>query len=205
MGQIAGQVELLGQVHGLGRIERRVDVVKAQHLLVGGDEEGAILHGEAIGQGQALGDGLDLLLAEGIGDRIDAPEGAGGDEERALGRQQHHARARHTRGEDLDLEALGHLDLVHGQLVAGRGDGRHGMAAQVDVLLAALSLFAHEVGDGRRRGWRRRLGEGRAADGGDRQGRDQAAQARLGNETRLHDGRSPLRALFGALANCKLK
>ena len=89
------------------------------------DVERAVEEGEAGRHVEALEDGLDLLLAAIVLDRIDVAEAEGADEQRALVAPGHLPRRQHAGGIDFDLEARRQLDLLHHRREFGvRGAGR---------------------------------------------------------------------------------
>src|SRR5262245_58603058 len=149
-----------------GRLSRIVDLV-LDALQLGnaralGDVERALVEGEAVRPIQARGNDLDLALAARLGDRIDLVEQAVADEDGALVAEPQGAGVGDPAGIDLDLEALGQLELPDRQLVLGGRNWWRRDAAQLGVDLgignvgtardrARLRLVNRHRGAGRRR------------------------------------------------------
>ena len=138
------QLEVVGHLHRRRQVvEVGLDVVVAEHAVDGCHVERVAQHQHAIGLVELLGDDLRGALAVFIHDRIDATDGAGADEHRAVGRPRHHSRAGDAVRPDLDLEAGGYLNFVERDLFE-RGDGEFWrIAGEVGVLHALGIVAAH--------------------------------------------------------------
>ena len=98
------------------------DIVDLGDLRQLGDVERAVLVGHAVRAIEAGHQHMDLAFAVFVGDGIDLVLQSRADEHRALVAERHRARIGHAGGIDLNIEALGRLELVERQLVLRGGE-----------------------------------------------------------------------------------
>src|SRR5262245_34925774 len=167
----------------LGRaVELALDAFHLRDAMDRGDVERAVLEGDASGQVQALGDRLHLARAALVNDGVDIAGDPAGHEQRALVAPGHHARVVDTARPELDLEALGHLDLVYGNLARGLRGGRLRDGRERRALhLLGLTLLPG--------GWGGRLLRGDQT-GGEHDRNNEGERQHVPQRAKPHDGSS---------------
>ena len=150
-GEVLPVMVLLGRQVELGRhVDRlhvglRLDVIETQHLVDRHDVQRAALDRDARGLRELVDHDAARALVAGVRHFVDSPESARAHVDLALVAASHRAAARHAGRPELNLEALGHLELVHRD-VAGRGLG---VLAGVRRQLRVLELVADALLPGR--------------------------------------------------------
>jgi hypothetical protein len=87
-------------------VEPVLDPVEAEYAVDRRDIERAVAERHAVRLGDALQDDLAFALSALVGDRVDAADDPGADEDRALVAARHHAGTGDAVRPELDLEAL---------------------------------------------------------------------------------------------------